>query len=254
MKIVEGKEDCFILLTTREEEHFAGWVMDRLASIGFDENSGELYSIVNRIYWAKCGYGKDLNAKVYDRLLDLVEKSNIETENSAVPESTKESWRIPEKPLFFNPDEKGRELPLVDGTGVKYTRTESIRIYQQETRTIWRNVWRSHRRIQGSYERFLVFPGDDPTEGHRKVQEDKEKRFWGEVERRKSEWGVTRKEAEKLVADYMPRGDMPPSDRSDFEPQKGLVDSMEFEIPEEDDESGFFDYHFPTTADDEELF
>lgn len=249
MKLVDGKGeyDVFLLLTLDEEEALAQWVMDLLAKHWFDGNSGAFYKLVRRLYWAKCAGGRDLNLKVYELLLDFIERENSATSASEMPEDIKAKWLIPEEALIFNKknDGKARELPLMDATGTAYSKWEQIQIYQKETRSIWRGIWHQHKALKGSYEGFLVFPGDDPGEGHRLTQETKERRFWAEVERRKDEWEVSRKEAERLVADYMPRGDLSPSDRSEFEPPKTLIEFMEFEIQESDDDESDFDYYFP---------
>ncbi len=258
MKLVDGtgEQDVFLLLTLEEEEALAQWVMDLLAKTWFDENSGAFYKLVKRLYWAKCAGGKDLNLKVYEALLDFVEKENSATEASDMSPDIKAKWLIPESALVFDSkdDGKARELPLVSATGATYTKREQIRIYQQETRSIWRGIWKRHKALQGSHEGFLVFPGDDPGQGHREVQQDKERRFWSEVERRRTEWDVSRKEAERLVADYMPRGDMSPSDRSEIEPPKSLVDSMEFEPSDEIDDESDFEYFFPETNPESDHF
>ena len=218
--------------------------MDLLAKKWFDANSGSFYDLVSRIYWVKCAHGKDLAGPALLELVDFVAKSNHETELADIPEEIREKWRIPDIPIDADND-RGRAPPLMDASGAKYTSEERIRIYCQETRNTWRSIWREHRTLQRSSDDFLVFPGDDPGEGHRQVQEEKERRFWAEVEARRLEWDVSRSEAEKLVADYMPRGDMSEADRKKFEPTKGLRDSMEIPEVEEEGDGDFFDYYFP---------
>lgn len=245
MRIQPTKTDLwFAVLTTEEEENFARWIMDLLSKKWFDSNSGSFYKLVRRIYWIKCAYGKDIPGPALLELVDFVTKSNHETEMADIPEEIREKWRIPDIPIDAENDQ-GRTALLMDGAGAKYTTEERIRLYLQETRNIWRGIWREHRALQRSSDDFLVFPGDDPGEGHRQVQEEKERRFWAEVETRRAEWEVSRSEAERLVADYMPRGDMSDVDRKQFEPKKGLRDSMEIPEIEEEADGDFFDYHFP---------
>ncbi len=267
MKLVEIRDadpvEFYVKLTTDEEQDLATWVMDLLSKRWLSATSpgcSELYKLVRKIYYYKCYTGKDLHATTYEELTNLINTWNRQEWECPSDISQEEfeeivrQYQIPTEVLDPEDDDKCHQAPLMDASGATYTKEERIRLYCKEKRNLWRNVWREHRALKGSSEAFLVFPGDDPGQGHRRVQQDKERRFWDEVERRKTEWEVSRKEAEKLVADYMPRGDMSLSDRSELEPPKSITDAMEFEIPEGDGDLSDFDYYFPETDPESDHF
>lgn len=213
--------------TIEEERAFAQWLMDLLSeSKWFDHRVGELYQVVRRLYFRKCSAGKDIFGPDFMNLLDLVEKWNDRWDDK--------KWKIPHPGFLVESDGQHYTPPLRNGAGKLYDPPQKIEIARDNTRRIWREVWRDHPRLKGTSDDYLVFPGDDPGEVHAEVQMAREVRFWGEVQRLQDEKGLSRSEARRYAEDYMVRGEFPEGELPDPESDEdlSLIERLEVEYPD----------------------
>lgn len=201
MAPTKDKDDLFVLLTDAEERKLARWTMDLMAKVWFDQRCGKIHDLVRRLYWLKCEKGFSLRASFYASLTDATYHWNERYEPGS-------PWVIPTDVLEIEEDGQCRTVPSMNAQGRVYTDAQRAKMRQMDTRRVWREEWQENEALKGRDNEFLVFPGDEHSETYADIQRDLERRFWAEVERRRGEWtGISSRDLEKLVADYMPRGD-----------------------------------------------
>lgn len=195
------KDDLFVLLTDAEERKLARWVMGLMAKVWFDARCGKIYDLVRRLYWLKCERGFNLRASLYASLTEAIHRWNERYEAGS-------PWAISTEVLEIDEDGQCRKIPTMNAQGKPYTNAQRAKIRQTDTRQVWREEWQDNEALKGRDDAFLVFPGDDQGKTYADIQRELERRFWAEVERRRGEWtGISSRDLERLVADYMPRGD-----------------------------------------------